>query len=326
MEEVMEHEIDLSAWYRSCRLCPRNCGVNRMAGERGRCGETAEMRAAVAVLHKGEEPPISGDRGSGTIFFSGCALGCDFCQNRQISRGGYGRVLSGPELTEIILRLQAAGAETVNMVTADHLAPSVCPSIAEARSQGLSIPVVWNSSGYLSLPLLDLLQEHVDIHLPDLKTLSGELASRLFRAPDYPEAAARALLQMVETHPLVYRQGRLVRGVIVRHLVLPGQMEESRRVLDWFARHLKDRSLLSLMVQYVDIDQPAESGHLSRRDHQELLELLDRLGIEEGFIQDPEDDPAGEAAWIPDFTRQNPFPPSFARPVWHCGEQPVRGE
>jgi putative pyruvate formate lyase activating enzyme len=315
---MKKKKSDLEFWYRSCTLCPRQCGVDRIAGERGLCGEGAEMRVAVAVLHKGEEPPISGEKGSGTIFFSGCALGCSFCQNRQISREAYGRAVSPFGLMDIILRLQDAGARTINMVTADHFAPQVVSALILAREKGLSIPVVWNSSGYLNCSTLDLLADHVDIHLPDLKTLSPELASRLFSAPDYPEIAKRALSRMADSHPLHYRDGKLQGGVIVRHLVLPGSMQESREVLHWYSRNLAGRCLLSLMVQYVDIDTPAESGTLSRRDHEELMELLDELGIEEGFIQDPEDDPAGEAAWIPDFTRRNPFPPSFAQPLWHC--------
>ncbi len=293
-------------------LCPRKCGADRTAGKRGVCGELSTVRAACAVLHRGEEPPISGDSGSGAIFFTGCTLGCSFCQNEQISRGGYGAELSVEGLSRIFLQLQEK-AETLNLVTGTHFAPSIVRALE--LSGKLAMPVVWNGSGYESPETLELIAPAVDIHLPDLKTLSPQSAGRLFRAADYPETAAAAIKEMVSTHPLLFEGDRLVRGVIMRHLVMPGALAESADVLRWFAEHLADRALLSLMVQFVDTRQPDRGTSLSEAEYESLLDLLDELGIEEGFIQETGD----EIPWIPDFTRKNPFPEEYSVPIWHCG-------
>jgi len=302
---------ELSAYYRNCHLCPRNCGVDRSSLVRGICGEGAVVRAACAVLHRGEEPPIAGEKGSGALFFTGCSLGCNFCQNRQISRGGYGGERSVEELAGLFSRLEKEGAETIDLVTATHFAPSVATALEMAS---VKIPVVWNGSGYESPSTLDLIESFVDIHLPDLKTLSSERARRLFRAPDYPVVAKAAIERMGRSHPLEYKHGRLVRGVIVRHLVMPGLLEESKELLRWYAEHLADRTLLSLMVQFVDIDGGDDGPVLGEAQYDELVDFLGELGIEEGFIQESGD----ERPWIPDFTRDNPFPSAFSQPVWHC--------
>lgn len=313
-------EAQEKMFYRECRLCPRNCGTDRASGARGVCGESSAVRMACAVLHKGEEPPVSGETGSAAFFFTGCTLGCCFCQNGQISRGGYGGELSVEELASIMTGVQGRAA-TVNLVTGTHFAPSLVRTVELYRGEVKSaspgarpLPVVWNGSGYENPGALDLLAPAVDIHLPDLKTLSGEHARRWFRAPGYPAAAAAAIRTMAATHPLVYEGETLVRGVIMRHLVMPGAFEETARVLRWFADNIAGSALLSLMVQYVDTEHPGSSSSITEREYDALLDLLDDLGIDEGFIQETGD----EIPWIPDFTRENPFPDSFSVPVWHC--------
>jgi putative pyruvate formate lyase activating enzyme len=310
----MDILITVMSMYTSCTLCPRNCGIDRTGASRGSCGQGSIVRAACAVLHRGEEPPVAGSRGSGALFFTGCPLGCGFCQNIQISSEGYGADISIPQLAQIMLDLQREGAESINLVTASHFAPSVVSAL-ELCGSALHLPVVWNSSGYETPETLELIKPVVNIHLPDLKTLSPSLASKLFKAADYPQTASKAILSMVESHPLRWSGERLVQGVIMRHLVLPGLFKESEAVLRWFAEHLAGKALLSLMVQFVDVKSPAALHKgISERAYYRLLELLDELGIEEGFIQEPGD----ELPWIPDFTRRNPFPEEYARPVWHC--------
>ncbi len=313
------HPEQMHDLYNECRLCPRNCGVDRLQGETGYCGENARMRSAWAGLHLGEEPPLIGDRGSGTIFFSGCTLKCGSCQNCQISHQGLGREISPAELTGLMLRLQERGGDNINLVTASHFTPSVVQAVAEARVQGLSIPMVWNSSGYEQLATLDLLRETVDVYLPDCKTLDPEVSRRLMGAPDYPVAAQAALQKMMEDKPLVFEHGQILQGVIVRHLVLPNLLASSREVLEWFAGQGRDRALLSLMFQYTPLRSGGEgdSEHpqrtVSRREYEQVLSWLEELGIDDGFVQEP----AAGDDWLPDFNQLNPFPQGQAVPIWH---------
>jgi len=261
--------------YQSCCLCPRRCGVDRLTpdDQAGYCGESAALRLACASIHRGEEPPLSGTGGSGTIFVSACNLGCVFCQNWQISTGGgsdrqtperMGAVVDTELFARICLDLQERGAENINIVTGSHAVPAIVEGIAAVRSlpaaetEGrLRIPVLWNSSAYELPETVELLADTVDVFLPDMKTLDAAIAARYFNAPDYPEFAAAAITKMIEMRPLRFEErkegpARLVSGVMVRHLVLPGHLEASRVVLRWFADQcMAGRSaLLSLMFQY----------------------------------------------------------------------------
>lgn len=314
--------------YSSCILCPRLCRADRGAGAKGFCGENGSVRIACAVLHFGEEPPITGKGGSGAVFFTGCTLRCSFCQNLQVSRGGAGAEVGIEGLAAIFGDLQTAGAENVNIVTGTHFAPSILEALAIARGNGLRIPMVWNSSGYETLETVDLLGDAVDIWLPDLKTLDPRLSRSLFRAPDYPDRAPEAISAMVRRRPLELRdgpdgEGILARGVIVRHLVLPGRLEDTRAVLRWFGEHLAGRALLSLMAQYTPIPGTNPTGDFARmlqpEEYEAALAMLDEEGIEDGFFQEPERD----GDWLPDFTRRRPFPSDLSRTVWHYrGEAP----
>lgn len=308
--------------YSPCTLCPRLCRAERASGVRGFCGETDAVRAACAVLHFGEEPPVTGTGGSGTVFFTGCTLRCAFCQNIQVSRGGTGAAVGVEGLARIFLDLEAAGAENVNAVTGTHFAPSILEALTIARRQGLKIPLVWNSSGYETPETVDLLGGAVDIWLPDLKTLDPGLSRTLFRAPDYPDRVREAILAMARRRPPEYREGPdggqvLTRGVIVRHLVLPGRLEDTRAVLGWFAGNLDGWALLSLMFQYTPIPGTRPAGDFSRmlrpEEYEAVLAMLEETGIEDGFFQEPERD----GDWLPDFTRGKPFPSGRSRTVWH---------
>jgi putative pyruvate formate lyase activating enzyme len=287
------------------------------------------VRAAWAGLHFGEEPPVTGRGGSGAIFFTGCTLKCRYCQNDQLSRAGLGAELSTEELAALMLRLQEEGAHNINLVTGSHFAPGIVAAAGLARTRGLSIPLLWNSSGYESRSTLELLAPWIGIWLPDCKTLDPELARGLMGAPDYPEAVREALCFMVESRPLQWEGEWLRQGVIVRHLVLPGRPESTHRVLAWFRERLYGRALLSVMVQYTPnpaaraagAGEPAPARRVSEAEHGQVLAWLEELGIEEGFIQEPE--PGSE--WLPDFTRTNPFPEGQARAVWHFSGSPPAG-
>lgn len=280
-------------------------------------------KIAAAVLHKGEEPSISGKNGSGTVFFSGCTLGCPFCQNDQISNGKIGSSVSDVELSNIFLKLQTEGATNINLVTASQFTPSVVTAVNIAKKRGLDIPIVWNSSGYEKTSSIETLAETVNIWLPDLKTLDKRLAQKLFKAPEYPSFAEKAIIKMVE---LVKQNGgtqienkTMRKGIILRHLVIPGELESTKAVLKWYSKNLKKQAMLSLMVQYTPVNKAgkkiAPKGYIiPQEEYNELMGMLYKYEIEEGFIQEPE---AASEEWIPNFLNENPFPPNYSKPVWH---------
>lgn len=304
--------------YEPCRLCPRLCDAPRSTGAKGFCGQGDRLRIALASLHFGEEPPLVGARGSGTVFFAGCTLRCAFCQNYQISQQGLGRDVDTAEFARICLALQEAGAANINLVTGSHFIPGIIAGIALARSRGLRLPVLWNGSGYERVEMVRALRGTIDVWLPDLKTLDRETARRYFAATDYPEVATAAIRAMAEDCPLEYGEdGLLRRGLVLRHLVLPGQLDDSRAVLTWFVEHLGGRALPSIMTQYTPIaalaTRPAPKDALSQAEYGRLVALIDELGLGDGFYQElvPGSD------WLPDFCRDNPFSSELARTVWH---------
>lgn len=312
--------------YESCVICPRRCGVNRNAGKTGVCGETAELRLSWAGLHFGEEPPVTAKGGSGTVFVTGCNLRCTFCQNFQISQDGMGRAVSTSEFARICVALQEAGAENINVVTGSHAIPAIATGLRAARAAGLTIPILWNSSSYETPEALALLDGLVSVWLPDLKTLNPLLSGAVFRAEDYPTAAKKAIRFMAGRAPLRFEplpggERKIVSGVIVRHLALPGRIADTELVLRWFADHLADRALLSLMTQYTPVRaSPHAQGLdafpdrlLDRSESDRLTGLLGELGIEDGFYQEL----ASDTEWLPDFRNTQPFSSALARPVWH---------
>ena len=308
--------------YTECTLCPRMCRVDRTSRGIGFCGMTDKITVASAVLHRGEEPPLIGAEGSGAVFFTGCTLGCPFCQNIQISGEKMGSELSIQELAELFLKLQEHGAANINLVTASQFIPSIIDAVNTAKTGGLELPVMWNTSGWERKETLELLSETVDIWLPDMKTLNPKSAEKLFSTPDYPVVAEAALIAMAEQVEgrggMLVENGIMKRGMIVRHLVIPGELESSIETLGWFAEKLADKAFLSLMVQYTPVDDPvtaAGTGYrMSDDEYEQLLERLNELDIDEGFLQEPE---AASPEWIPDFSRLNPFPDEYSKPIWH---------
>jgi putative pyruvate formate lyase activating enzyme len=296
--------------YKNCLLCPRACGVDRLAGRRGYCGEDARLRLAFAGLHSGEEPPLSGNCGSGTIFVSGCNLGCGFCQNWQISshnKGEHlGRVVSIEEFAAICLELQNKNAQNINIVTGSHAAAAIVQGLDAAKAAGLRIPALWNSSGYESVETLELLGDRIKTWLPDLKTLDTNLASKFLNAHDYPQAAVQAIQWMMKNKP---------GDVIIRHLILPGYLESTRSVLRWFADNASGKADLSLMSQYTPMNEGtgAPGRYVSKREYETVLGWLVEFGIEDGFCQEL----VTGNDWLPDFSRANPFSSGLSVPVWH---------
>ncbi len=298
---------------KNCNLCPRKCGVNRLAGQKGYCGATQEVFAGRAALHFWEEPCLSHTHGSGTVFFSHCTLGCVYCQNRQISREHQGTPVSLPRLSQIFLELQAQGAHNINLVTPTHYVPQIRLAIARAQERGLHLPVVYNTSGYELIDTIRSLEDTVDIFLPDLKYLEEEVASRYSHAPDYPHFATLALEQMVrQTGPCVFsKEGLLQKGVIVRHLLLPGQLPASKKIVRYLHDAYGDDIYMSLMSQYTPMSHlpqyPELNRKVSRREYESLLDFALRLGVKNCFIQ--EGDAASES-FIPSFDGQGIVPPS----------------
>ena len=284
--------------YAPCALCPRACRVDRTAGQKGRCHVDAQIRVARAALHMWEEPCLSGRSGSGAVFFSGCALGCIFCQNREIASGKAGLVISEARLSEIFLELQEKGANNINLVTAGHYVPQVIRALACAKSQGLRIPIVYNSSGYEKAETLRQLEGLIDIYLPDLKYLTPELAAAYSHAPDYPQYAMEAISEMVRQQPQAEFMPEdrtevspiMRRGVIVRHLLLPGHVREAKKVVGYLHETYGDQIYISMMNQYTPMSEKFADPNLNRRvtkrEYERLLDYAAEIGVENGFYQE----------------------------------------
>ena len=279
----------------SCELCPRCCHANRANGTAGACGASNELKVARAALHMWEEPPVSGESGSGTIFFSGCPLKCVYCQNHEISTGNFGLKITPERLVEIMLELQDEGANNINLVTATHYAHLLPRAVSEARSRGLSVPIVYNTSGYERVEAVRELGNIVDVWLTDFKYASGALAGKLSRVPDYPEVAAAALAEMcaqIERRggELTDGDGLIKRGIIVRHLVLPGHADDSLRVLDAIWNIAGDVPI-SVMNQYTPNAQMREQGGelaraITEEEYERVLDHADNLGFTTMFWQE----------------------------------------
>lgn len=278
-----------------CELCPRRCGANRAGGVRGVCGAAGALKIARAALHFWEEPPISGERGSGTVFFSACPLKCTYCQNHEISTGGFGIEVEPARLVEIMLELQEQGAHNINLVTATHYAHLLPEAIAEARRRGLSIPILYNTSGYERERAVAELADIVDVWLVDFKYADAELGRALSHVADYPAVAARALARMCDAvrgrgGELLDGDGMMRRGMIVRHLVLPGHADDSRRALDRIWDVAGDVPI-SVMNQYTPNERMrAAGGEMSRavteEEYEYVLDHADDLGFTRMFWQE----------------------------------------
>lgn len=277
----------------ACRLCPRNCGADRAGGQTGFCKVTDRIKVARAALHMWEEPCISGTTGSGTVFFSGCNIGCIFCQNKDISRGQNGIEIDPERLVEIYFELRDKGANNINLVTPTHYALQIRDSIIEARSRGFDLPFVYNTGTYESEEIVEELKPHIDIWLPDMKYFSPELSTKYSGCPDYFEVASRALAVMVRDTPCEFdSEGMMKRGVIVRHLVLPGETADSKKMLRYLHETYSDSIYISVMNQYTPVNNLPQYPQLMRRvtreEYDRVLVFAERIGIEKGFMQDGE--------------------------------------
>jgi len=298
--------------YEKCMLCPNACGVDRRV-ERGVCGEKDEVRIAWSGLHRGEEPPLSGDKGSGMIFFTGCPLHCRYCQNIQISsRAGkdVGVTVSDEELKHIMLSLEEMGAKSLNLVTGTHFIPSIANALKLAKAEGFSLPVVWNSSGYESPEALGLIDPYIDIYLVDMKSLSPAVCSVFCGRRDYADHIIPVMDYIISHHPTT-DMGKM-KGTIVRHLVFPDAIKATLETMEYFAKHYKESCYFSLMVQFVPPKGDVFFPPLSDDEYDCLLDALDFFEIDNGFIQEKSDD---DILWIPDFRKDVPFPESFCDPL-----------
>ncbi|WP_434639708.1 radical SAM protein [Thermoanaerobacterium thermosaccharolyticum] len=286
-----------------CNICPRNCNVDRST-KVGFCGMLSEIKVAKAYLHEWEEPCISGSRGSGTVFFTGCNLRCVFCQNYKISQGNFGVSVSPEKLANIFMNLEKSGAHNINLVSPTIYIPKIKESIIIARNKGLSIPIVYNSNAYENVESLKTLDGLIDIYLPDLKYCSDETAIKYSKAPHYFEFATKAILEMYRQvgYPVFDNDGIMKKGIIIRHLILPGKLDDTKKILKWISDNLPKEIYVSLMGQYTPFYNANKYQELNRKisnkEYEEAIDYFFEIGLENGFVQDDE---SASESFIPDF-------------------------
>ena len=278
--------------YENCLLCPRKCGINRSTGQTGVCGVSAEIRVARAALHYWEEPCISGEKGSGAVFFSGCSLHCVFCQNREISDGKAGKVISKERLSDIFIELADKGANNINLVTPGQYIPDIVWAVNDARRRGMELPIVYNTSGYEDADELRQLEGIVDVYLPDFKYMDSALSAKYSRAKDYPSVAKQALSEMVRQQPDVViddATGLIQKGVIVRQLLLPGHVNDAKAILKYLHDTYQNSIYISMMSQFTPIalkDYPEINRTVTGREYERLIDYAIKIGITNAFIQE----------------------------------------
>lgn len=288
----------------SCALCPHMCKVNRNNGKIGRCKSTGNVKIALASLHHFEEPCISGENGSGTVFFSNCNLSCVFCQNYKISQLGLGHEISIDELANIFLEQQRKNAENINLVTPTMYVPQIIEAIKIAKSNGLKIPIIYNSNGYENVETIRLLKDYIDVYLPDLKYFDNDLAKKYSGINNYFENASKAILEMYFQVGLpVFDENRLIKkGLIIRHLVLPNHIDNSKKVLLWIKENLPQDVYVSLMAQYFPTYKAKSiedlNRKLSKEEFEEIKNYLEKLDIHNGYFQELGEH---EEEYVPDF-------------------------
>lgn len=288
----------------SCALCPHMCKVNRNNGKIGRCKSTGNVKIALASLHHFEEPCISGENGSGTVFFSNCNLSCVFCQNYKISQLGLGHEISIDELANIFLDQQRKNAENINLVTPTMYVPQIIEAIKIAKSNGLKIPIIYNSNGYENVETIRLLNGYIDVYLPDLKYFDNDLAKKYSGINNYFENASKAILEMYFQVGLpVFDENRLIKkGLIIRHLVLPNHIDNSKKVLLWIKENLPQDVYVSLMAQYFPTYKAKNiedlNRKLSKEEFEEIKNYLEKLDIHNGYFQELGEH---EEEYVPDF-------------------------
>ncbi|MCY6960726.1 radical SAM protein [Clostridium brassicae] len=285
-----------------CELCPRNCKINRSI-DTGYCKVKNEIKVAKASLHMWEEPCISGENGSGTIFFTNCNLGCVFCQNHQISHNGYGMVISVERLSEIMLELQEQGANNINLVTPTPYITFIKDALDIAKRGGLNIPIIYNSSGYENEEALKILDGYIDIYLPDIKYYDSKYGLKYSKVSDYFQKASKAILEMLRQVGVPKFDGKILKkGLMVRHLMIPGLLFDSKKVIDWVINNLPKEVYLNIMCQYTPVgdlnNYPEINRKLSRKHYETLLNYAISNGVENGFFQDFD---SSTTRYIPNF-------------------------
>lgn len=289
-----------------CRICPRECGADRENGNLGFCGESDQIRVARAALHMWEEPCISGEQGSGTVFFTGCTMRCVFCQNHSIAGGKVGKVISTERLAKIFLELQEQGAHNINLVTPTHFVPQIIEALELARRKGLNLPVVYNTSGYEKVETLRRLEGYVDVYLPDFKYWNPSHAKKYSMAEDYPKVVKTVIAEMVRQTgaPIFDEQGMMKRGVIVRHLLLPGCLEDAVKIVEYLNQTYGNQIYMSLMNQYTPLHTldrkkyPELDQKVKEKVYDWLVDHAVSIGVEQAFIQEGE---TAEESFIPSF-------------------------
>lgn len=287
-----------------CVLCPRNCGVDRRSGKRGYCGMPGEIYAARAALHMWEEPCISGEEGSGTVFFSGCPLRCIYCQNRKIALGDTGKPITLSRLCDIFFELKEKGANNINLVTPTHYADKIAVAIEMAKNKNIGIPFVYNTGNYEKVETLKMLEGLIDIYLPDFKYYSPDIAKQYSNAPDYYEYAMKGLKEMYrQTGKPEFDERMMMRkGIIVRHLVLPGHTKDSKKVIESVYKEFGDNVYISIMNQYTPLEEMKSDKLLGRKltqaEYDEVVDYAIDIGVENGFIQEGE---TAKESFIPSF-------------------------
>ena len=300
----MKENSSYKSEYELCALCPRDCRAKRNEEKTGACGVGGTLKVARASLHLWEEPCISGTRGSGTVFFSGCSLGCVYCQNKEISRGERGREISAERLVEIFFELEARGAHNINLVTPSHYLPTIVYAIERSKNEGFGIPFVYNTSAYEKEEEIKRLDGLIDIYLPDFKYMDKEIAKKYSSAENYPELAKRAIAEMVRQRGAARfdSDGIMTSGVIVRHLVLPNAYENSRAVIEYLYKTYKNDIYISIMSQYTPVCEnekyPELNSAVDEKEYEAIVDYAISLGVENGFIQEGG---AASESFIPDF-------------------------
>lgn len=275
-----------------CTICPHNCKINRNEGKIGRCKAGNKVKIALYSTHNFEEPCISGEKGSGTVFFSNCNLNCIYCQNYEISQLGKGKEITIEELSEIFIKQQENDVENINLVTPTSYVPQIIEAIKFARKKGLKIPIVYNTNGYEKIETLKMLEGYIDIYLPDLKYAENKLAKEFSNIDNYFETATKAILEMKRQvgKSIFNEEGIMQKGILVRHLVLPNHIENSKKVLKWLKENLDKEDLISVMAQYFPTYKAKENEELNRKltkeEWQEIEDYIEELDFENGFIQE----------------------------------------
>ena len=276
----------------NCNICPHKCNINRNKGKIGRCKATNKIKVALYSVHNFEEPCISGEKGSGTVFFSNCNLNCIYCQNYEISQQGRGKEISIEELSDIFIEQQKRNVENINLVTPTSYAPQIIEAIKIARKKGLNIPIVYNTNGYENVETIKMLDGYVDIYLPDLKYYYNDIAKKYSKIDNYFEIATKAIKEMKKQigKTVIDENGIMKKGIIIRHLVLPNNIENSKKILKWIRENMNNDTYISVMAQYFPTYKAKEDLELNRKltkqEWREIEEYIEKLGIENGFIQE----------------------------------------